>query len=152
MGGWQAGRPTCKRRAGNDTKCHPLKGSNFHSLLIWSVFVYNIGNISDDLLRKFGMLDSTVSHVIVHGTLKIDGTLEVNEPINLPPGDVQITVQAVTKPSPSNENVWEVLDRIWAAQRERNFVPRTREEIDNEIKIMRDEAEGEMQAVENITF
>ena len=34
-----------------------------------------------------------VPHVIVHGIVKPDGTLEVNQPVNLPPGEVQITVK-----------------------------------------------------------
>jgi hypothetical protein len=43
-----------------------------------------------------------------------------------------------------------MMESIWADQKARGHVPRSREEIDAEINQMRDDAEDEMQAVERL--
>ena len=87
--------------------------------------------------------------VVVHGVLNPDGTLQLRQPVNLPPGEVRVTVETVKEPS-SREDVVTVLERIRAEQRTRGHVPRTREEVDAEISAMRDEAEEQMQQIERI--
>jgi hypothetical protein len=87
--------------------------------------------------------------VVVPGRLNPDGTIEVTQRIDLPPGDVRVTVQAVSG-GPPKESVWKVLERIWSAQRARGFRARTREEIDAELNQMRDEAEEEMMEIERL--
>ena len=42
------------------------------------------------------------------------------------------------------------MQKVWAAQDARGYVPRTREEVDAEINALRDEAEEEMQAIERL--
>ena len=83
----------------------------------------------------------TNSQVVVHGVVKADGTLELTQPIALPPGEVQVTVETLRGSDLPREAVWGLLERIWADQEARGVVPRTREEIDAEVDAMRDEAE-----------
>jgi hypothetical protein len=83
----------------------------------------------------------TTEGVVLRGTLKPDGTLELAGPVGLPPGPVEVRVTPAPAERPAGESVWEVLDRIHAEQRARGFVGRTREEIDAEINAMRDEWE-----------
>jgi hypothetical protein len=77
-----------------------------------------------------------VTEVVVQGTLKPDGTLELNQPVNLPPGEVRVIVQAMTH---SSENVLTVLERIWAERKAKGMQGRSGEQIDADIRSMRDE-------------
>lgn len=86
--------------------------------------------------------------VVVHGILKPDGTLELQQPVNLPPGHVQVTVQKLPIAATSPEDVWAALDRIWAAQEVRGDVPRTGDEIDAEVRSVRDQAEERFSEIE----
>jgi len=87
--------------------------------------------------------------VVVEGTVQPDGTLEVRQKVNLPAGRVQVTVEPVAEPV-QPDRFWTMMESIWAAQLASGRDPRTREEIDAEIKALRDEAEEEMQAVEHL--
>ncbi len=84
--------------------------------------------------------------VTVPGILKPDGSLELRKPIGLPPGPVEVTVQAV----PAREDTWTVLQRIWAEQKAEGRQPRTAEEIDAEINQLRDELEEHALAIERL--
>jgi hypothetical protein len=67
----------------------------------------------------------------------------------MPEGRVLVTVQPIVQPAP-NDPFWQRMERIWAGQRARGHVPRTKEEIDAEIESMRDEIEAEFQATEHL--
>ena len=54
----------------------------------------------------------TPSQVVVQGTLKPDGTLELDEKPNLPAGRVELIVRAVPPPNPPAEDWWQFLQRI----------------------------------------
>jgi len=84
----------------------------------------------------------------VQGTLREDGTLVLDDKPNLLPGRVKVTVEPA--PDPTQTDVWHVLERIWAGQRTRGHVPRTREQIDAELEASRQEDEERMQALERI--
>jgi len=88
--------------------------------------------------------------IVVEGALQPDGTLVLDEKPNLPPGRVRVTMQAVPAPAGPEDGLLAVMQRIWAAQDARGHVPRTREEIDAEVNLLRDDAEEEMQAVERL--
>jgi hypothetical protein len=88
--------------------------------------------------------------VVVHGRIRPDGTLELSQPVGLPPGEVQVTVAAVPEATMPNEDLGTLMERIWAGQRARGYQPRTREEIDAELNQMRDEAEEEMLEIERL--
>ncbi len=86
--------------------------------------------------------------VILHGQIRPDGTLQVEEKVNLPPGPVSVTVQSV--PAAARKRTIQVLEEIWAAREARGIVGRSKEEIDAEINAMRDEDEKRMKEIETI--
>lgn len=86
--------------------------------------------------------------VVVLGTLKPDGTLELAEKPELPPGPVEVTVKAVS--SGGTDDYWSVLQRIWAEQHATGHVPRTREQIDAELNALREEADEELRSLEQL--
>jgi len=90
------------------------------------------------------------SQVVVQGVLKPDGTLELGQPVDLPPGKVQITVQPVEDAAVPHDPFWAMMEAIWARQRACGHVCRSTEEIDAEVKALRDEAEEEMRQIERI--
>ena len=79
-----------------------------------------------------------MAEIVVQGVLEPDGTLELNQPVNLPPGEVRVIVQSMTHAS---ENVLTVLERIWAERKAKGMQGRSREQIDADIQAMRDEWE-----------
>ena len=87
--------------------------------------------------------------VVVDGTVQPDGTLEVNQKVNLPAGRVHVTIEPVAEPV-QPDRFWTMMESIWAAQLAAGRTPRTREEIDREIEALRNESEEEMQAVERL--
>jgi hypothetical protein len=90
----------------------------------------------------------TTSVIEIQGTLREDGTLLLDEKLNLPPGRVKVTVEPVSELAQTD--VWQVLERIWAGQRSRGHVPRSHEEIDAELEASRQDDEERMLALERI--
>jgi hypothetical protein len=87
----------------------------------------------------------------VHGTVQADGSLVLDEKLDLPAGRVRVTVQTCTEPkNPDPAKFLAMMESIWADQKVRGHVPRSKEEIDAEINQLRNEAEEEMQAVEEL--
>src|SRR5438477_11458686 len=78
--------------------------------------------------------------ITLQGTVKADGSLELDDWVAMPEGRVLVTVRPVVQPDP-NDPFWPRMEQIWAGQRARGDVPRTKEEIDAEIESMRDEME-----------
>jgi hypothetical protein len=91
-----------------------------------------------------------MTEVVIQGTVKPDGTLELSHPVNLPPGEVRVIVQAVTAPSGSGDNVLAVLERIWAERRAKGMQGRSGEQIDADIQCMRDEWEDHQRELERL--
>jgi hypothetical protein len=79
--------------------------------------------------------------VVIQGTLHPDGTLELDEKPNLPPGKVQVMLQPVQEPGPTGPGWWDALQKIWKEQDARGFKRRSREEIDAQIAAERAEEE-----------
>jgi hypothetical protein len=90
----------------------------------------------------------TGNAIEIQGALREDGTLVLDNKPNLPPRRVKVTVEPL--PDLTQTDVWQVLERIWAGQRARGHVPRTREQIDAELEAARQEDEERMQALERI--
>lgn len=86
--------------------------------------------------------------LVLHGHIRPDGTLQVEEKVNLPPGPVSVTVQAVVA---TRKPTLQVLEEIWAHRAAEGMVGRAAEEIDAEINAMRDEDEERMRGVESIS-
>ncbi len=91
----------------------------------------------------------SATHVVVEGTVKPDGSLELDSKLDLPPGRVQLIVQPLAE-SPNNDPFWKMMKGIWAARMAGGHVPRTKQEINAQIDDMRREAEEEMQKVERV--
>lgn len=69
--------------------------------------------------------------VSVRGMVNADGTLELEAPVSLSAGPVQVTIQPVPLPRTggSRKRLLDVLDEIHADQRARGFLGRSDEEI-----------------------
>jgi hypothetical protein len=91
----------------------------------------------------------SATQVVIEGTVKPDGSLELDRKLDLPPGRVQLIVEPLPD-LPKDDPFWQMMEGIWAAQKSRGHVSRTKEEIDAEIRLMRDEAEEEVQEVERL--
>ena len=87
--------------------------------------------------------------ITLQGTVRADGALELDDRVALPEGRVLVTVRPVVQPA-SNDPFWQRMEQIWAAQRARGHVPRTKEQIDAELRELRDDAEVEMRATERL--
>lgn len=88
--------------------------------------------------------------VVVQGIVDSDGTLRLDQPVPLPPGAVEVTIKPQVETATPLDPFWATMEEIWAGQRLRGHVPRSKAEIDTEIASLRDEAEEEMLAVERI--
>jgi hypothetical protein len=73
---------------------------------------------------------------IVTGSVADDRTLKLDEPLPVKAGKVRVTVEVL--PDEHKPTLSEVLDRIHQGQRERGFVPPTREEVDAYLNAERD--------------
>src|SRR5437773_10175219 len=80
--------------------------------------------------------------IAIQGTVKADGTLELDDKVPLPAGRVQVLVQPLAPKTGST--LEETMERIWASQRARGFAPRSVEEVEAERRAMRDESEEEI--------
>ena len=81
--------------------------------------------------------------VIVEGTVRADGTLEVHEKVNLPAGKVQVTL--VPWPDlPRDDPFWQRMQAIWEGQRARGHVPRSAADVEAERQSAAQELEERM--------
>lgn len=53
----------------------------------------------------------SLHEIVVEGTLKPDGTLELDQKPNLPPGRVQIVLRQESEPIPPTEDWWQFMQR-----------------------------------------
>ena len=91
----------------------------------------------------------TPTHIVIEGTVNPDGSLDLDNKLALPPGRVQLIVQPLPE-LPKDDPFWQRMQNIWDGQKGRGQVPRTKEEIDADIKSLRDESEEEIQEIERI--
>ena len=84
-----------------------------------------------------------VMRVVVEGTLKPDGSLELLKTLELPPGPVRVTVEAIVESTSNAGGIGETLRLIHSQQEARGFTGRTAEEIDAYLKEMRDDKDEE---------
>lgn len=85
--------------------------------------------------------------ITVKGVVKSDGSLELEEKIPLPAGEVRVTVQPVMEPEPSDP-FWQILQKIWDGQNARGHQPSSEEEVEDRLKLLREEWEERQQALE----
>lgn len=87
----------------------------------------------------------------IQGMVQPDGTLVLDKKLDLPAGPVRLTVQPVPASTGSNLVRFQaMMEQIWAGQKARGHIPRTKEEIDAEIQELREEAEEELLAAERL--
>ncbi len=79
--------------------------------------------------------------IIVQGTLKPDGTLDLDQKPSLAPGRVQVTVEILAPPVPARRGLIEVMDEIRESQRARGYQGRTLEVMQAEEATRREEDE-----------
>ncbi len=79
---------------------------------------------------------------IVQATLKPDGTLELDQKPNLPPGRVQVIVQPLPPASTARRGLADVMDEIRQGQRARGYLGRTPVEMQAEVAAGREEDEA----------
>jgi len=91
-----------------------------------------------------------MNQIVVHGIVESDGTLKLDEPVPLPPGVVEVTIQLLSQTKSPLDPFWAAMEEIWAGQKARGHVPRSKTEIDAEIAVLRNEAEEEMLAADRI--
>lgn len=89
------------------------------------------------------------SAVVIQGILKSDGSLELQEKVNLPPGRVQVTVTPLPE-LPKDDPFWQMMQGIWEGQKARGHVPRSSEEVEAERRTLREEWEERMRKIEVI--
>lgn len=76
----------------------------------------------------------------VQGTLKSDGSLELDEPPVVAPGRVQVTVQSLPE-FPPDDPFWQRMQLVWKSQTASGHVARSVEEVEAERLEVRDEWE-----------
>lgn len=87
--------------------------------------------------------------VIVEGTVSADGTVEVSEKVNLPAGKVQVTLVPLPE-LPENDPFWQLMRGIWAGQKARGHVPRSAEDVERELRAVRDDWDERMAEITRI--
>jgi hypothetical protein len=70
--------------------------------------------------------------VVVRGTLKPDGRLELDSPPNLPAGPVEVVLRLLSSPAQSSEDWWQYLQRARAESEAARGPYRTEEDIEAE--------------------
>lgn len=75
--------------------------------------------------------------VVIQGLVKSDGTLELEGKVTLPAGRVSVTLQPVPY-SQETDPFFVMLRGIWAVRERAGLRPDTREEIDAQIREIRD--------------
>ena len=78
-----------------------------------------------------------MNEVTIDGTLNPDGTLLLNEPVQLPPGAVRVTVETLTRRS--SQQCLASLEEILTRRAASGIIGRTADEIDADLISMRQE-------------
>ena len=80
----------------------------------------------------------SLSEVVIQGTLKSDGTLELDRKPNLMPGRVQVTVKPLVLSS-NGRGLVEVMDEIRQSQQARGYQGRTVQEMQADERVGQEE-------------
>ncbi|SRR5579885_818648 len=93
----------------------------------------------------------SLNEVIIEGTLKPDGTLELDRKPSLSPGRVLVIVQPVPTNPPNQRRLADVIDEIQRDQQARGFQGRSAEEIEAGLREGEEEYERKMQSLRSQT-
>jgi hypothetical protein len=86
----------------------------------------------------------SATHVVVEGTVKPDGSLELDSKLELAPGRVQLIVQPLPE-LPKDDPFWQMMERIWAHRKAAELAPRSTEEVEAQRRAIRDDVEEEIE-------
>jgi hypothetical protein len=75
--------------------------------------------------------------VVLQGTLKADGTLELDKKVSLPAGRVQVTVQPLPQPKLQGEDWWQCMQQIRAEREAAGYPFMTEQEVQAHIEDLR---------------
>jgi hypothetical protein len=87
--------------------------------------------------------------VTVRGVVSPDGHLQLIDPLNVPPGEVQVSIMSLDAP-PQPGRFWSMMSGIWSDLQAAGRTARTRQEIDAQINALRDDAEQEAISIEKL--
>lgn len=88
------------------------------------------------------------AEVEMAGTLRADGTVQLDQKPNLAPGRVTVVLRQEQRTSvgqPPGETFFRLMDEIWAGQKARGFVPRAADDVASERHRLQAEAEEEIE-------
>jgi hypothetical protein len=91
----------------------------------------------------------SLSQVVIDGTLKPDGTLELDEKPGLAPGRVTVILQAAQPGVSPKRGMADLIDEIRQGQQARGFHGRSAQEIEAGLKEGEKEYEERMQALQS---
>jgi hypothetical protein len=83
----------------------------------------------------------SLDEVVVEGTLKLDGTLELDQKPNLSPGRVQVVLRPAQEPAPTQEGWWPYMQRVRAEREAAGYPFMTEAEMNAHILWLRDDEE-----------
>jgi hypothetical protein len=86
----------------------------------------------------------SATHVVVDGTLKPDGSLELDSKLNLPPGRVLLIVQPLAE-LPKDDPFWQMMERIWADRKAAELRARGTEEVEAKRREVREDVEEDIE-------
>jgi hypothetical protein len=93
----------------------------------------------------------SLGEVVLEGTLKPDGTLELDQKPSLAPGRVKVILQPASTGRPEQRGLADVIDEIRQGQQARGFPGRSAEEIEAGLHEGEEEYERRMQALRSPT-
>jgi hypothetical protein len=80
----------------------------------------------------------SLDEIVVDGTLKPDGTLELDQKPSLPPGRVQVVLRPAQEPAPAQEGWWPYMQRARRELEERGAHFMNEEEMNAHIEWLRE--------------
>ncbi len=91
----------------------------------------------------------SVNQISIGGTLGPNGTVQLDQLPNLPPGRVHVTLQPAQGAAPPLSRLADLIDEIHKEQRARGFQGRSEQEIDAGLREGETEYEARVQAARN---
>ena len=82
--------------------------------------------------------------MVIEGTLKPDGSLELDGKLDLPPGRVQLIVQPLPE-LPKDDPFWQMMEGIWARRKAAELTPRSTEEVEAQRRAIREDVDEEIE-------
>jgi hypothetical protein len=93
----------------------------------------------------------SLTEIVVQGTLKPDGTLELDQKLNLSPGRVTVVLRREAQVVlPKDDPFWQRMQAIWDSQKAHGHVPRSVDEIEAEQREMREGWARRQEALEQL--